>query len=108
MPENSEFFQPDLVNAADAVIGKAGYSTIAEVFHAGIPFGYSARAHFREAEPLVNFIENKMHALAIEQSEFKYGDWIHQIEDLLALPRVQRKTSNGAAKMAGFIANRLK
>jgi UDP:flavonoid glycosyltransferase YjiC (YdhE family) len=108
LPENSEFFHPDLVNASDAVIGKAGYSTIAEVYQAGIPFGYSARAHYRESEPLVSFIENKMHGFAIGQSEFNNGDWIHRIEDLLALPRVQKNTSNGAGQIAGFIASLLK
>ena len=30
-------FHPDLVNASDAVIGKAGYNTLAEVFYAGTP-----------------------------------------------------------------------
>ena len=108
LPENSEFFHPDLVNASDAVIGKAGYSTIAEVYHAGIPFGYSARAHYRESEPLVQFIKNNMQGFTIESSEFNNGDWIDRIEDLLALPRVQRNTSNGAGQIAGFIANLLK
>jgi hypothetical protein len=108
LPENSEFFHPDLINASDAVIGKVGYSTIAEVYHAGIPFGYSARANYRESEPLVNFIENKMHGFAISPSEFDNGDWIHRIADLLALPRVQRDTPNGAGQIAGFIANLLK
>jgi UDP:flavonoid glycosyltransferase YjiC (YdhE family) len=108
LPENSEFFHPDLINASDAVIGKVGYSTIAEVYHAGIPFGYSARAHYRESAPLVNFIENKMHGFVIGQSEFNNGDWIDRIEELLALPRVQRNTSNGADQIAGFISGLLK
>jgi hypothetical protein len=108
LPENSEFFHPDLIHASDAVIGKVGYSTIAEVYHAGLPFGYSARAHYRETEPLVNFIENEMHGFAIGQSEFNNGEWIHRIADLLALPRVQRNASNGADQIAGFIGNLLK
>jgi hypothetical protein len=107
LPENSEFFHPDLINASDAVIGKVGYSTIAEVYQAGIPFGYTARAQYRESEPLVNFIENKINGFSIGQSEFNNGDWIHRIADLLALPRVQRDTSNGADQIAGFIANLL-
>lgn len=107
LPENSEFFHPDLVNASDAVIGKVGYSTIAEVYHAGIPFGYSPRARFRESKPLVHFIEDTMHGFTIEPSEFNNGDWIQRIDDLLALPRVQRKTLNGAGQIAGFIANLL-
>jgi UDP:flavonoid glycosyltransferase YjiC (YdhE family) len=107
LPENSEFFHPDLINASDAVIGKVGYSTIAEVYQAGIPFGYTARAQYRESEALVNFIENKINGFSIGQSEFNNGDWIHRIADLLALPRVQRDTSNGADQIAGFIANLL-
>lgn len=108
LPENSAFFFPDLINASDAVIGKVGYSTIAEVYHAGVPFGYSARTHYRESAPLVNFIENEMHGFTIGQSEFNKGDWIRRIDDLLALPRVQRNTSNGAGQIAGFINNLLK
>jgi hypothetical protein len=108
LPENSEFYHPDLINASDAVIGKVGYSTIAEVYHAGIPFGYSARAHYRESAPLVNFIENKMHGFVIDQSAFINGDWIHRKEELLALPRVQRNTANGATQIAGFISGLLR
>ena len=108
LPANSEFYQPDLINASDAVIGKVGYSTIAEVYHAGVPFGYSARARYRESEPLVDFIENKMHGFTISESEFNNGDWIHRIEDLLALPRIERKTPNGADQIAGFITSLLK
>jgi len=108
LPENSAFFHPDLINASDAVIGKVGYSTIAEVYHTGIPFGYSARTSYRESGPLVKFIEKKMHGFPIGPSEFNNGDWINRIADLLALPRVQRKTSNGANQIAGFIANLLK
>ena len=104
LPENSAYFHPDLVNAADAVIGKIGYSTIAEVYHAGVPFGYVARTQFRESKPLVNFVENHMSCLGIGESEFKEGDWIHRLQDLLALPRMEQNTPNGADQIAGFIS----
>ena len=58
LPQHSAFFHPDLVHASDAVIGKAGYSTIAEVFSAGIPFGYVPRKGFRESAVLESFIRN--------------------------------------------------
>ena len=38
LPFESDFFHPDLVHAADLVVGKAGYSMIAEVWAAGVPF----------------------------------------------------------------------
>ncbi len=103
LPENSGYFHPDLINAADAVVGKVGYSTIAEIYQAGVPFGYSPRTHYRESKPLVDFVENHMSGFAIGESEFQNGDWIHRLQDLLALPRIEKDTSNGADQIAGFI-----
>ena len=39
LPNHSTFFHPDLINAVDVVIGKVGYSTLAEVYPAGVPYG---------------------------------------------------------------------
>jgi hypothetical protein len=108
LPENSAYFHPDLINAADAVIGKIGYSTIAEIYQAGIPFGYSARTHYRESKPLVAFVENHMSGFAIGESEFQNGDWVHRLQDLLALPHIEQDTPNGADQIAGFISTLLK
>jgi len=107
LPQTSTYFHPDLINASDAVIGKVGYGTIAEVYHAGIPFGYVARTHYRESKPLVNFIENKMHGFAISESEFHNGNWTARLKHLLAMPRIERNTSNGARQIADFISHRL-
>lgn len=107
LPENSSYFHPDLINAADAVIGKIGYSTIAEVYQAGVPFGYSARARYRESKPLVDFVDNHMSGFAIDESEFQNGDWVHRLQDLLALPRIEQDPSNGADQIAGFISTML-
>jgi UDP-N-acetylglucosamine:LPS N-acetylglucosamine transferase len=107
LPENSSYFHPDLVNAADAVVGKIGYSTIAEIYQAGVPFGYSARTRYRESKPLVDFVENQLSGFAIGEAEFQNGDWIHRLQDLLALPRIKQGTSNGADQIAGFISTLL-
>jgi UDP-N-acetylglucosamine:LPS N-acetylglucosamine transferase len=108
LPENSAYFHPDLINAADAVIGKVGYSTIAEIYTAGTPFGYSARPHYRESQPLVDFVENHMSGFAVGESEFQNGDWIHRLQDLLALPRIEQDKPNGADQIAAFISTLLK
>mgnify|MGYP000010554424 FL=1 len=108
LPENSGYYHPDLINAADAVVGKVGYSTIAEIYQAGVPFGYSPRTHYRESKPLVDFVENHMSGFAIRETEFQNGDWIHRLTDLLALPRIQQDTPNGADQIAGFISTLLK
>ncbi len=59
LPQRSGYYHPDLVNASDAVVGKSGYSTLAEVYHAGIPFGFVSRRRFPEARVVARFIERK-------------------------------------------------
>ncbi|MGD2186088.1 MAG: glycosyltransferase family protein [Desulfobacterales bacterium] len=108
LPQNSTFFHPDLINASDAVIGKVGYGTVAEVYHSGVPFGYIARSHYRESKPLVHFIENKMHGFAISESEFQSGSFIGDLEKLLEIPRVERNSPNGADQIAAYLINRLR
>ena len=48
LPHGSPFFHPDLVNASDCVVGKLGYSTLAEIYRAGVPFGFVVRRGFRD------------------------------------------------------------
>ena len=103
LPHRSDFYHPDLANACDAVIGKVGYSTLAEVYHAGVPFGYVARANYNESGPMVNFIRQRMPGIAVEESEFINGSWISKIKDLLKLPRVDRDNVNGAEPIGKFI-----
>ena len=52
LPAHSDFEHPDLIHAADVVVGKLGYSTLAEVWAAGVPFGCVMRPHFPESAPL--------------------------------------------------------
>jgi hypothetical protein len=108
LPENSAYFHPDLINAADAVVGKAGYSTIAEIYQAGVPFGYVARSENREMTPLVDFVENHMCGLPIKESDFQDGTFTNSLTKLLQMPRSQDKRPNGADQIAGFIMDVLK
>ena len=103
LPHHSEFFHPDLINAADAVIGKVGYSTIAEVYQAGVPFGFVSRPHFRESPLLVDFIEREMSGLPISAEAFETGDWLTQLPDLFALPGINDRQENGARSVVQFI-----
>jgi UDP-N-acetylglucosamine:LPS N-acetylglucosamine transferase len=103
LPEQSEFYHPDLVNASDAVVGKVGYSTLAEVYHAGVPFGYTPRSNFRESGPLVDFIDRQMNGVLVDESEFSSGKWRTKLENLLDMPRAQRSAPNGADQVGSFI-----
>ncbi|HEX7593411.1 MAG TPA: glycosyltransferase family protein [Anaerolineae bacterium] len=107
LPHHSEFYHPDLVNACDAVIGKLGYSTVAEVYHAGIPLGYVSRARFRESPVMARFVRRRMNGVAISEAQFLTGDWLRHLPDLLALLRLHRREQNGAAQAARFIAKLL-
>ena len=107
LPHHSEFFHPDLVNACDAIIGKVGYSTVAEVYHAGVPFAYITRPKFRESQPLAAYIESQMNGIQITETQFQNGDWLSLLPDLLALPRIQRHSPNGADQVANFVRGML-
>lgn len=103
LPSPSQFFYPDLVNAADLVIGKVGYSTLAEVNQAGVPFGYITRQKFREAQYLVDYAQTHMQGEAISPAQFESGQWLSTLPDLLALPRYEPQQPNGAEAAARFI-----
>jgi hypothetical protein len=107
LPPHSEFYHPDLVNACDVIIGKVGYSTLAETYRAGIPFGYVARSKFRESEPLTAYIDAQMNSLQIAETQFQNGDWLSSLPDLLAMPRLRRDGPNGADQVAEFVGGLL-
>jgi hypothetical protein len=108
LPHRSAYYHPDLVNASDAVIGKVGYSTLAEIYYAGVPFGYVARKKFRESRPLVSFIKTQMNGLPISEHDFYSGKWLSDLPDLLAMQRIQRRSPRGAEQVAHFIHRLIK
>jgi uncharacterized protein (TIGR00661 family) len=105
LPHRSDFYHPDLVNAADVVIGKVGYSTLSEVYHGGVPFGYVARSNYRESESMVAFIKKQMPAIAVSESDFNDGNWTAKLGDLLDLAPLKHKMANGAEQISRFIEN---
>ena len=107
LPRNTPLFHPDLVNASDAVVGKAGYSTLAEVFGAGVPFGHVSRKDSRESQKLSDFIAREMIGLAIEEAEFYNGNWMEKLLVLLPKPRQQPRGINGADQVAEYICRLL-
>jgi len=108
LPHRSDFFHPDLVNGADVVVGKAGYSTIAEVYHAGVPFGYVPRSNYRETGKLVAFIEKEIKGLCVGIEDFQAGKWLRKASQLLDFNRTQRHNSNGSHQVAAMITDLLK
>ena len=108
LPADSVHYHPDLVCAADLVIGKAGYSTIAEVFHGGSPFGYFVRDDSPEMPPLVEFLNDHVTGRALKATDYSSGKWLTHLRDLLEAGHTERpKIENGALQCARLIAEKL-
>jgi UDP:flavonoid glycosyltransferase YjiC (YdhE family) len=103
LPNHSDFYHPDLIHASDAVISKAGYSTIAEAYYASIPFGYVSRDQFRESPVLSAFIQQHIGGFEIDGASFQSGEWVKAVPRLLKTSPIPRKAENGAAQVAEFI-----
>jgi len=103
LPHHTSFYHPDLIGAADLVVGKVGYSTLAEVFDAGVPFLYVTRPVFRESRVLGEFIQSRMHGRGITAEAFEEGRWLEDLAELFALPRVRRSGTPGARQAAEFV-----
>ena len=99
------WYHPDLVHASDAVIGKLGYSTLAEAFHAGTRFGYVPRPRFRESDVFERYVAAWMSGLRLSGPRFASGEWLSQLPELLVLPRRTAPAANGAAQVATYVPN---
>jgi UDP:flavonoid glycosyltransferase YjiC (YdhE family) len=83
LPHRCGFYHPDLVHAADAVIGKLGYSTVAEVCRAGAPLGYVTRPSFPESPVLERFVRQHLASRAIPPEAFAAMAWVGAVPELL-------------------------
>jgi len=107
LPHNHNYFHPDLVHASDLVIGKVGYSTIAEVYSANVPFLYIPREKFRESIYLEKFIQSEMIGFPIKQESLLDGTIK---EDLLKALDISAKINfvkNGADMISDIILKNL-
>lgn len=108
LPHRSDYYHPDLVQGADAVVGKLGYSTLAEVWSAGIPFAYVPRARFPESPPLETWVAENLPHRTIATHRFTDGHWLEDLAPLLALTPTHRTDPwQGADSVAKIILERL-
>ncbi len=103
LPHHNDFYHPDLVQASDAVIGKLGYSTVAEVYQAGLPFAYLPRPTFPETPSMAKFAHREMSALELTYPDFLAGRLGDLPERLLAIPRRETPGINGADQIAAIL-----
>ena len=103
LENQTTFYHPDLINCADLVVCKAGYSTIAECFQAGVRVIAVGREDFPEAEVLIDFLQANMSGISIHQNDFFSGGWLQKIAEVLVLPPAPSARENGADRIADFL-----
>ncbi len=108
VPKQSDVYHPDLVAASDLVVGKAGYSTLAEVYAAGVPFAYISRETFRESAVLTEFIRREMGGTELAGVELQTGSWVERLDELSARQPARESRENGAVTVARIIVELLR
>ncbi len=98
------WYHPDLVAASDLVVGKAGYSTVAEVFQAGKPFAYISRPDFRESGPMTAFVDARIDSWEISSEQMCNGDWLNTLPQVSVTPVALGSRENGADQAADYLA----
>lgn len=107
IPHHSNLYHPDLVAAADAMIGKLGYSTLAEAYATGIPYAYIPRERFPESLPMGRFAREMMDAVELSEARFFSGEWLDLLPAMLSRPRRQPDGLNGADQIASWILKKI-
>lgn len=86
------WYHPDLLAAADLVVGKLGYSTVAEAYQAGTPYAYVPRSDFAESAVLAAFVDKHLSSWRIDPEQWASGGW------LAALPPLPMQRSSAIPK----------
>ncbi len=100
-------FHPDLIGACDLVVGKVGYSTLAEVYAAEAPWAYIPRKAFPESRILVDFIRKNYMGAEVSADDLHSGAWLRRLSDLIKMRRETGPRENGADGAADFIIDRV-
>jgi hypothetical protein len=90
----------DLVNACDAVLGKPGYGTVAEVFAHGARFLFLPREDFREIPVLLAALARRGGSAVISRADFESGRWRAALDALMAQPAPAPEPASNGAEIA--------
>lgn len=103
LDRESSLYHPDLIDAADLVVCKAGYSTVAECCQAGSRVIAVGRPDFAETNVLQNYIQEVLGGLCINAETFISGQWLPLIPEILKKETSPPLRENGAQVAADFL-----
>ena len=98
IPMNFDIAFIDLVRSSSHVIGKAGYSTVAECWGMNIPFTGVFREHFPESQVLREFCQKTLTFNEVSHSAFIDGSWCELFKDLPVTSMKHSPKTNGATQ----------
>lgn len=104
LPERSAHYHPDLVAAADVVVGKLGYSTLAETAAAGGRLLFVPRPRFPESPVLAAWARRMLTAEELRPGVFAAGEWLGTLDRLLGEPPAAAVRADGAERVAQLLA----
>jgi hypothetical protein len=85
LPTRSGYFHPDLVAAADGVVGKLGYSTLAEAHQGRTRYGYFPRRGFTETGYLEGWLAGLGSGIRLPGEAARPDTWLYSLDSLLEL-----------------------
>lgn len=105
LPDNfllapGDAYTPDLVNAADCVLGKIGYGTMSECLSHGVPLVFVRRDFFNEEPFLRKLLEVYDCAVEMRRRDFFEGHWGPYLTRACALTPCYSEPTNGAEVVA--------
>jgi hypothetical protein len=97
----------DVLRACDAIVGKPGYGTFAEVACDAVPMLYVARGDWPEEPYLTDWLARHGRASAIERARLERGDVIEALDGLWSQPVAAAVAPTGIAAATDRLAGML-
>lgn len=96
-------YTPDLIAAADCVLGKIGYGTTSECLAHSTPLIFLRRDYFNEEPFLRKLLEVHDAAVEMKRRDFVSGNWAPYLRRALELRPKYSGSTDGAATVAQLI-----
>lgn len=103
----TDHYHPDLINCADLVVFKSGYSTLAECYQVGKASLCIQRDGFAESKVLEKFTKRYLQSTIISQENFFSGKWLELLPSIVSRRPHNPARENGADIVADFITTLL-